>query len=71
MSRLRLTFACWDYDRVAALASGDVRADGIDLVVLAQPVEETFFRMLRHREFDVAELSLSSYTVSMLSLIHI
>jgi 4,5-dihydroxyphthalate decarboxylase len=27
-------------------------------------VEETFFRMLRHKEFDVAELSLSSYTVS-------
>ena len=29
------------------------------------PVEETFFRMLRHREFDVAELSLSSYTLSL------
>jgi 4,5-dihydroxyphthalate decarboxylase len=28
------------------------------------PVEETFFRMLRHREFDAAEMSLSSYTVS-------
>jgi 4,5-dihydroxyphthalate decarboxylase len=28
-------------------------------------VEETFFRMLRHREFDVAEMSLSSYTVSL------
>jgi 4,5-dihydroxyphthalate decarboxylase len=28
------------------------------------PVEETFFRMLRHREFDVAEMSLSSYVVS-------
>ena len=28
-------------------------------------VEETFFRMLRHREFDVAEMSMSSYTVSL------
>jgi 4,5-dihydroxyphthalate decarboxylase len=28
-------------------------------------VEETFFRMLRYREFEVAELSLSSYTVSL------
>src|SRR5439155_1609792 len=28
-------------------------------------VEETFFRMLRHREFDVAEMSLSSYTISL------
>src|SRR5258708_20320129 len=31
------------------------------------PVEETFFRMLRHREFDVAEMSLSSYVVSLFS----
>ena len=65
MNKLRLTLACWDYDRVAALASGAVRPDGIDLVFLAQPVEETFFRMLRHREFDIAEMSLSSYTVSL------
>ncbi len=65
MNKLRLTLACWDYDRVAALASGAVRPDGIDLVFLAQPVEETFFRMLRHREFDVAEMSLSSYTVTL------
>jgi 4,5-dihydroxyphthalate decarboxylase len=44
---------------------GSVQPDGIDLTYLDLPVEETFFRMLRHREFDVAEMSLSSYTVSM------
>jgi 4,5-dihydroxyphthalate decarboxylase len=44
---------------------GSVVPDGIDLTYLDLPVEETFFRMLRNREFDVAELSLSSYTVSM------
>ncbi len=65
MSKLRLTLACWDYDRVAALASGLVQPDGIELVFLAQPIEETFFRMLRHREFDVAEMSLSSYAVTL------
>ena len=43
---------------------GSVQPDGIDLNYLNLPVEETFFRMLRHREFDVAEMSLSSYTVS-------
>jgi 4,5-dihydroxyphthalate decarboxylase len=42
-----------------------VRPDGIDLTYLNLPVEETFFRMLRHREFDIAEMSLSSYSVSM------
>lgn len=65
MKKLRLTLACWDYDRVAALATGAVRPDGIELVFLEQPVEETFFRMLRYREFDVAEMSLSSYTLSL------
>jgi len=44
---------------------GAVQPDGIDLTYLNLPVEETFFRMLRHREFDIAEISLSSYTVSM------
>ena len=64
MSKLNLTFGCWNYDRTRALADGSVKADGIDLNYLDMPVEETFFRMLRHREFDVAELSLSSYSVT-------
>ncbi|MEO6565656.1 MAG: ABC transporter substrate-binding protein [Casimicrobiaceae bacterium] len=65
MSKLKLTFGCWNYDRTRALADGSVVADGIDLNYLDMPVEETFFRMLRNQEFDVAELSLSSYTVSL------
>jgi len=65
MAKLRLSLGCWDYDRTRALLDGTVRVDGIELVYLNMPVEETFFRMLRNREFDVAELSLSSYTVSL------
>ena len=65
MSRLRLTLSCWNYDRVRALADGRIQPEGIDLNFLDLPVEETFFRMLRNREFEVAELSLSSYTVSL------
>jgi 4,5-dihydroxyphthalate decarboxylase len=65
MSRLRLTMACWNYDRTRALLEDRVPIDGVELTYLNLPVEETFFRMLRHREFDVAELSLSSYTLSL------
>ncbi len=65
MSKLRLTFACWDYDRTHALADGTVRPEGIDLLYLSQPVEETFFRMMRFREFDCSEMSLSSYVASL------
>jgi len=67
MSKLRLSLGCWDYDRTRALMDGTVQPDGIDLNYLNMPVEETFFRMLRHREFDVAEMSLSSYVVSLFS----
>ena len=66
MRKLRLTLGCWNYDRTRALASGKVQPDGIDLIYLDMPVEETFFRMLRHREFDIAEMSLSSYCVSLM-----
>jgi 4,5-dihydroxyphthalate decarboxylase len=65
MAKLKLSLACWNYDRTRALQDGSVQPDGIELTYLDLPVEETFFRMLRNREFDVAELSLSSYTVSM------
>ncbi|MGG0718406.1 ABC transporter substrate-binding protein [Robertmurraya massiliosenegalensis] len=64
MSKLNLSFACWDYDRIYPLIDGSVKADGIDLNWLNMPVEETFFRMMRHQEFDVAELSFSSYLIS-------
>jgi 4,5-dihydroxyphthalate decarboxylase len=66
MAKLNLTLACWDYDRTRALADGSVQPDGIELNYLTLPVEETFFRMLRNREFDVAEMSLSSYCVTLM-----
>src|SRR5690348_4520355 len=64
--RLPVTLACWDYDRTRALMDGSVRPEGIDLTYLSLPVEETFFRMLRFGEFDAAELSLSSYCLSLM-----
>jgi len=61
--KLPLTVACWDYDRTRALFDGRVQVEGCDPNYLSLPVEETFFRALRSAEFDVAELSFSSYTV--------
>lgn len=65
MPKLPLTLACWNYDRTRALMDGRVPVEGIELNYLNLVVEETFFRMLRNREFDVAEMSLSSYTLSL------
>ena len=62
---MRITLACWDYDRTRALIDGTVAPDGLELVYLSQPVEETFFRMMRYREYDASEMSLSSYVASL------
>lgn len=59
-----ITLACGRYDRTEALRTGAIAPDGVSLTYLALPPEEIFYRMLRHREFDAAELSLSSYVMN-------
>jgi hypothetical protein len=61
MTRVPLTLACGDYDRVWPLSDGRVRPEGIDLNLITLEPEECFWRMLGNAEFDAAELSLSSY----------
>ena len=67
MSKLRINLACWNYDRTRPLTDGRVQPDGIELNFLPLEVEETFFRMLRGREFEASEMSLSSYVISLFS----
>jgi 4,5-dihydroxyphthalate decarboxylase len=65
MSKLSLTLACGDYEIVRALKEGTVQPDGIDLTVLTSMDSTTrHWRFLRNRDFDVAEVSASSYLVS-------
>lgn len=61
MTPLRLTIACSSYDRTAALESGSIRPEGIELNFLSTNPGETFWRQLRFAEFDVSEMSLSAY----------
>src|SRR5207244_12577578 len=63
MHKLQLTLACGRYDRTQALIDGRVQPDGVDLTFLPLRPGETFWRMLNHGEFDVFEMSLSSYTI--------
>ncbi len=62
MKKLALTLACWEYDRTRALFDGRVHPEGIELNCLSLMPNETFYRMLRHQEFDVSELSLGAYS---------
>ena len=65
MSKLPLTLACGDYEIVRALKEGAVQPEGIDLNVLTGMDSTTrHWRFLRNGEFDVAEVSCSSYFVA-------
>lgn len=67
MADLDLTLAVWDYDRTRALQDGRVKPEGIALRYLPLGMPESFFRMLRHGEFDASEMSLSWYTRTVFS----
>ena len=63
MSKLRLTLACWDYDRTRPLLDGTVQPEGIEITPIVSRPSETFYRMLRFSEFEISELSLANYTM--------
>ncbi len=54
MTRLPLTVAMSEYDQVADLMNGRVKAEGLDLTCLSLPIEEIFFRFITYREFDIS-----------------
>ncbi|HEY6364823.1 MAG TPA: ABC transporter substrate-binding protein [Candidatus Binatia bacterium] len=63
--QLHLTLACGDYESIRALKEGTVKPDGIELTVLTDMTSDIrHWRMMRNREFDVAELSMSNYLMA-------
>jgi len=65
MSRLPITVATWDYDRVRALTDGRVQIEGCDVNYLTMPVEECFERAFSHGEFEVAEIGFSPFLIAL------
>jgi len=63
MAKLELSIAVGDYDRTRPLLDGSVRIDGVKPVLMTLSPEEIFFRAFRHAEFDICELSLSSFAI--------
>lgn len=63
MNKLNLSIAVGNYDRIRPLVDGDVQIDGVDPIFMLQDPEEIFFRAFRHADYDICELSLSSYSV--------
>lgn len=64
MTDLKLSLAMGNYDRTRAIVDGRVKIDGVDPIPMLLSPEEMFFRAFRHEAFDISELSLSSYSIS-------
>ena len=63
--KVELTLACGDYEILAPLIEGEVQPDGIALTAITRMDSSTrHWRFLRNREFDLAELSISSYLLA-------
>ena len=61
MVEVPITIACGNYDRTQAIKDGRVKVEGCATTYLPLYPEEIFHRAFRFQEFDVCELSFSSY----------
>lgn len=64
MSKLTLGFISAFNERVEPLMNGTVQAEGIELIPTYSHPAETFWRQLKFGEFEVAEMSMSSYLIA-------
>jgi hypothetical protein len=63
---LKLSLACWNYDRTRALLDGSIQPEGIELAAQsAQQVGEIMERVITTADFDVAELGFTYYLRSL------
>jgi 4,5-dihydroxyphthalate decarboxylase len=56
-----ITVACGGYDRTLAIRDGRVKVEGCSVTFLPLYPEEIFHRAFNYQEFDVCEVSFSSY----------
>ncbi len=61
MSKLKLNFACSEYDHIRDVGTEYAPIEGIDLNLMTYEVEEIFYRMALHRDFDLSEMSFAKF----------
>src|SRR5580692_3843652 len=65
MADVTLTFAAWSYDRIEPIQQGEVKVEGCDIIPVRMKSEMIFTRSLGREEFDITELSASSYLMQL------
>jgi 4,5-dihydroxyphthalate decarboxylase len=61
---VQLSLAVGDYDRTRALFDGRARIEGCEVALAMMEPEEAFHRAFKFQEFDVSEISMSSYIMT-------
>ena len=61
---LQLSLSVCDYDRTRAIFDGRAPIEGCDVTAINLEPEESFHRAFKFAEFDVTEVSMSSYTMT-------
>ena len=64
MVKLRLSFITGENERVKALIDGIIQPEGVELVPTLSDPSETFWRQLNFQEFEISEMSISSYLIA-------
>src|SRR5438094_3188705 len=64
MPKLTLAFISAFNERVEPLMDGTIQPEGIELIPTYSHPAETFWRQLKFHEFEVAEMSMSSYLIA-------
>src|SRR5438067_8075243 len=64
MPKLTLGFISAFNERVEPLMNGTIKAEGIELIPTYSHPAETFWRQLKFGEFEVAEMSMSSFLIA-------
>src|ERR1044072_1498425 len=64
MPRLKLSFVSAFNERVQPLMDGTVQPEGVELIPTYSDPSETFWRQLNFEEFEIAEMSMSSYLIA-------
>src|SRR5437016_12710698 len=64
MPKLTLAFISAFNERVEPLMDGTIQPEGIELIPTYSHPAETFWRQLKFHEFEVAEMSMSSFLIA-------
>ncbi|MPZ15580.1 MAG: hypothetical protein GEU73_14360 [Chloroflexi bacterium] len=64
MAKLELSFVTGKNERIEPILDGTTPLEGVDLIPTYSDPSETFWRQLNFHEFDISEMSISSYLIA-------